>query len=82
MSEGQVKQVTVVPLPDKRAVRSIRFDFVCSNPSEPIQLELPARLAKGVAEAIFELLRVGNNHPPPSPAPAGRRKKTKLSIVK
>lgn len=82
MNVAQVRKVTVVPLPDKRSVRSIRLDFACANQSEPIRLELPARLAKGVAEAIFEVLRAGNSPPPPSPVPEGRRKKPKLWIVK
>lgn len=82
MSAGQVREVTVVPLPDKRSVRSIRLDFLCANQSEPIRLELPARLATAVAETIFEVLRAGNSPPPPSPVPAGRRKKPKLRVVK
>lgn len=77
-----VAEVTIIPLPDQTSLKSIRLDFSCATQSAPIQLELPASLAKGVAEAILEVLGTHNDPSPPIPSPSGAHGKPKLWIVK
>jgi hypothetical protein len=80
MPSKRSDKVTISPLPDKKSVRSIRLDFFCASLSAPIQVELPAKLARGVAESLLEVLDAGSNRPQPSRARAGG--KPKLRIVK
>jgi hypothetical protein len=80
LSIASAYKVHINPLPDKKSVRSIRLDFFCAIQCEPIQVELPARLAKGVADAILEVLNAGKN--PPRPSRARAVGKPKLRIVK
>jgi hypothetical protein len=70
----------ITPLPDRTSIQSIRLDFVFSNPAESISVELPTKLAKGVAETLSQVVRSGNNPTPTSPGPSGAR--PKLRIVK
>lgn len=80
MASKKVRKVTIVPLPDKKSIQSIRLDFFCASQSEPIPIELPARLAKSLGDGILEVLGAGN-----TPSPATRARvggKPKLRIVK
>jgi hypothetical protein len=80
MASKNASRVTIIPLPDKKSIQSIRFDFFCATRSEPISIELPARLAKGLGDGILEVLGAGN-----TPSPATRARvggKPKLRIVK
>ncbi len=78
MASKKASKVTIAPLPDKRSVQSIRLDFFCASQSEPISIELPARLAKGLGDAILEVLAAGNSRPPPTRAPSGGRPKLRI----
>jgi hypothetical protein len=80
MATKQPNKVTISPLPDKKSVQSIRLDFFCASLSVPIQVELPSKLARGVAESILEVLNAGSSPPQPSRARAGG--KPKLRVVK
>jgi hypothetical protein len=80
MASKKANKVAIVPLPDKKSIQSIRLDFSCASQSEPIPIELPAHLAKSVAEAILEVLDAGNSPSQPTRAPSCGR--VKLRIVK
>jgi hypothetical protein len=80
MAPKKIIEVKINPLPDKTSIRSIRLDFLFSRESEPISVELYAKMAEHVGDAILQVLRSGNNRTPPIPRPSGG--KPKLRIVK
>ena len=82
MATKEASTVTITPLPSKKSIQSIRLDFLVSNRSESISIEISAKGAERLATGVLQVLRSGNSPVPPSPVPSGGRQKPKLRIVK